>query len=177
MPNFLKLRPFDDDGNLNMVVETPRGSTVKLKYEPKSKVFMVSRSLVLGLAYPFDWGFIPGTKAEDGDPLDALAVHDSSTYPGVVLPCRALGVVDVSQKGEKGREENPRLIVMPSWHERMGEFEKATGLPKRLREEIEQFFVSATFFTGKDAKIEGWRGPKAALGVVKQTMQGKRRGP
>ena len=177
MPNYLKLRPFDDDGNLNMVVETPRGSAVKLKYEPKAKVFIVSRSLVLGLIYPFDWGFIPGTKSEDGDPLDALAVHDSSTYPGVVLPCRALGVVDVSQKGEKGREENPRLIVMPSWHERMGEFEKATGLPKRLREEIEQFFVSATFFTGKDAKIEGWRGPKAALGVVKQTMQGKRRGP
>ncbi len=86
MPNFLKLRPFDDDGNLNMVVETPRGSTVKLKYEPKTKVFTVSRSLVLGLTYPFDWGFIPGTKAEDGDPLDALAVHDSSTYPGVVLP-------------------------------------------------------------------------------------------
>ena len=138
MPNFLKLRPFDDDGNLNMVVETPRGSTVT-----------VSRSLVLGQTYPFDWGFIPGTKAEDGDPLDSLAVHDSSTYPGVVLPCRALGVVDVSQKGEKGREENPRLIVMPSWHERMGECEKATGLPKRLREEIEQFFVSATFFTGK----------------------------
>ena len=108
--------------------------------------------------------------------LHSLAVHDSSTYPGVVLPCRALGVVDVSQKGEKGREENPRLIVMPSWHERMGEFEKATGLPKRLREEIEQFFVSATFFTGKDPKIEGWRGPKAALGVVKQTMQGKRSG-
>jgi len=177
MPNFLKLRPFDDDGNLNMVVETPRGSTVKLKYEPKTKVFTVSRSLVLGLAYPFDWGFIPGTKAEDGDPLDALAVHDSPTYPGVVLPCRALGVVDVSQKGEKGREENPRLIVMPSWHERMGEFEKATGLPKRLREEIEQFFVSATFFTGKNPRTEGWRGPKAALGVVKQTMQGKQSGP
>jgi inorganic pyrophosphatase len=177
MPNYVKLRPFDDDGNLNMVVETPRGSAVKLKYEPKTKVFTVSRSLVLGLTYPFDWGFIPGTKAEDGDPLDALAVHDSSTYPGVVLPCRALGVVDVSQKGEKGREENPRLIVMPSWHERMGEFEKATGLPKRLREEIEQFFVSATFFTGKDPIIESWRGPKAALDVVKQTMQGKRSGP
>ena len=91
--------------------------------------------------------------------------------------CCPAGVVDVSEKDEKGREENPRLIVMPSWHERMGEFEKATGLPKRLREEIEQFFVSATFFTGKNPRIEGWRGPKAALGVVKQTMQGKQSGP
>jgi hypothetical protein len=69
-------------------------------------------------------------------------------------------------KGDKGREENPRLILMPSRHERMAEFEKATGLPRRLREEIEQIFVSATFFTGKDPRIEGWRGPKAALGIV-----------
>jgi hypothetical protein len=57
--------------------------------------------------------------------------------------CTILGVVDVSQKGKKGREENPRLIVMPSWHERMGEFEKATGLPKHLREEIEQLLAVA----------------------------------
>ena len=83
----------------------------------------------------------------------------------------------MSQKGPSGRMQNPRLILMPSWHERMGEFEKATSLPKRFLDEIEQFFVSATFFTGKDPRIEGWRGPKAALGVVKQTMQGKQSGP
>ena len=58
--------------------------------------------------------------------------------------------------------------MMPSWHERMGEFEKATGLHKRLRDEIEQFLVSATFFTGKDPRIEGWSGPKAALHIVKE---------
>ena len=124
MANYMKLAPFNDDGDLNMVVETPRGSSVKLRYEPKTKVFTVSRALTLGLSYPFDWGFIPGTEAEDGDPLDALAIHDSATFPGVLLPCRALGVVNVSQKGEGKREQNPRLIVMPSWHERMGEFEK-----------------------------------------------------
>jgi inorganic pyrophosphatase len=154
MPNYAKRPPFNDDGGLNMVVETPRGSAVKLQYLPGTKVFTVSRSLALGPAYPFDWGFIPGTVAEDEDPLDAMAVHDSSTYPGVVLPCRVLGVVDVRQKGENGREENPRLIVMPSWHERMGEFEKASGLPKRLREEIEEFFVSATFLP---ARTQRWR--------------------
>ena len=86
MPNYSKLRAFNDDDDFNMVVETPRGSTVKLRYEPKTKVFTVSRALSLGLSYPFDWGFIPGTKAEDGDPVDALAIHDSATFPGVVLP-------------------------------------------------------------------------------------------
>jgi len=168
MPNYMKLPPFNDEGDLNMVVETPKGSSVKLRYEPKSKLFTVSRALSLGLTYPFDWGFIPGTKGDDGDPIDALAIHDSATYPGVLLPCRALGVVEVSQQGEQGREDNPRLILMPVWHDRMGELEKASGLPKRMREEIEQFFVSATFFTGKDPKIEGWKGPKAALAIIKR---------
>jgi inorganic pyrophosphatase len=114
MPNYSRLTAFDDDGDLNMVVETPRGSSLKLRYEPKTMVFTVSRALTLGLSYPFDWGFIPGTRAEDGDPADALAIHDSATFPGVVLPCRALGVVDVSQKADNGREYNPRLILMPS---------------------------------------------------------------
>jgi inorganic pyrophosphatase len=72
-----------------MIVETPRGSSVKLAYEPGVKAFTVTRALALGITYPFDWGFLPRTIAEDGDPLDALAVHDSATYPGVILPCRA----------------------------------------------------------------------------------------
>jgi Inorganic pyrophosphatase len=83
MPNFAKLQPFKEDGDLNMVVETPRGSSVKLRYDPKARVFTVSRAVTLGLSYPFDWGFIPGTEAEDGDPVDALALHDNRTFsPG-----------------------------------------------------------------------------------------------
>src|SRR5437762_6487030 len=91
MRNYSKLRAFNDDDDFNMVVETPRGSTVKLRYEPKTKVFTVSRALSLGLSYPFDWGFIPGTKAEDGDPVDALAIHDSDVSrrgPGLPGPRR-----------------------------------------------------------------------------------------
>src|SRR5204863_454587 len=68
--------------------ETPRGSNIKLDYEPEMRAFTVSRALPLGLVYPYDWGFIPGTNGEDGDLIDALAVHDGATYPGVILPCR-----------------------------------------------------------------------------------------
>ena len=89
-----------------------------------------------------------------------------------MLPCRPLGVVDVTQKGEQGREDNPRLILMPTWHDRLGEFEKASGLPERLKQEIEQFFVSATFFTGKNVRVEEWRGPKAAMKLIKSARRG-----
>jgi inorganic pyrophosphatase len=158
-----KIDPFGEGGEVRMVVETPRGSPVKLKYNAKLQVFSVSRSLPLGITYPFDWGFIPGTKGQDGDPIDALAIHDTATFPGVLLNCRLLGVVELKQKSEEGGwEDNPRYILMPTWHDRFGEFEKAAELPDRLKKEIEQFFLSTDFFTHKHPKIEGWKGPSAA---------------
>ena len=89
---------FGKDGELRVIVEVPRGSSVKLNYKPKLRSFVVSRALPLGLTYPFDWGFIPGTKGDDGDPLDAIALHETATYPGVILPCKPIGMVEISEK-------------------------------------------------------------------------------
>jgi inorganic pyrophosphatase len=163
-PHLLSNLPtYRDNGEVHAVVEAPKGSLIKLKYDSQLGAFTVSHALALELSYPFDWGFIPSTHAPDGDPLDVLIVHEGATYPGVVLPCRPLGVVEMDQENEKGkRERNDRVIVMPSWHDRLGEFERARDLPKRLREEIEQFFLSTAFFTAKNPKILSWKGPKRA---------------
>ena len=148
-------------------MESPRGAALKLRYDDTLRAFTVKRALPLGLTYPFDWGFIPHTVAEDGDPLDALVIHDSITNPGIVLTCRALGVVELSQDGKKGkRERNDRIIAVPLWHDRIGHFVHTPDIPRRLREEIEQFFVSATFFTEKNPKILGWRGPRRATALI-----------
>jgi inorganic pyrophosphatase len=171
MTKLNNLEPFDKDGHIRMVVETPRGSTVKLEYDTESARFAVSHGLALGVSYPFDWGFVPGTIAEDGDPIDALALHENTTYPGVILTCTAVGVVDLEQKSKKGRIANPRLILRPIWYERMDAVEDATKLPKKLREQLEQFFVSATFFTGKEPKIIGWRGPAAAKSLIRNAAK------
>lgn len=168
MAGLADLPAFGAKGAIHVVVESPRGAAVKLKYEPQLGAFSVTRALPLGLVYPFDWGFIPGTLADDGDPVDALVVHDSATYPGVVLPCNALGVVALSQRGDDGaRQRNDRIIAMPVWHDRLGEFERATELPARLREEIEQFFLDATFFTGKKPKIVGWKAPRKGHAIIR----------
>ena len=162
-----RLAPFDDDGNLRVVVETPRGSTAKIDYEPDHDVFMVARALPLGIAYPYDWGFVPGTRGEDGDPLDAMVLHESSTYPGVVLPCRTLGMVQLTQRGKGSRRErNNRIIALPTWNERLGDIRDHADLPRRMREEIEQFFSTATFFTGKAVRLEGWASRKAAEELI-----------
>jgi inorganic pyrophosphatase len=170
-PRLLSNLPtYTDDGAVHAVVEAPKGSSVKLRYDAKLGAFTVSHALSLGLSYPFDWGFIPSTEAPDGDPLDVLILHDGSTYPGVLLPCQPLGVVEMDQDGQGGkRERNDRVIVMPSWHDRLGEFERVSDLPQRLCKEIEQFFLSTTFFTAKNPKILGWKGPKRASAIIKET--------
>jgi inorganic pyrophosphatase len=152
-----------------MVVETPRGSVLKLAYDPEERVFAVSRALALGISYPFDWGFIPQTRAADGDPVDALALHEGTTFPGVVLQCRPLGIVDVEQDREGGKVTNPRLILVPAWEERLANL-SASALPVRVRQELEQFFVSATFFTSKNPKIKGWRNADAAEAFVRAKL-------
>jgi inorganic pyrophosphatase len=163
-PALEELPPYDDDGGLQAVVETPKGSTYKVKFEPRTGSFHYQRPLPIGLAYPYDWGFVPGTRAPDGDPVDVLVLHEAATHPGVVVPARLLGVVRISQK-EKGkpREENDRLIAAPLEH---AAHRRLSDVTKRMRREIEAFFLSSARFTGKDVTLEGWSGRKKAERVV-----------
>ena len=70
MADLQKLPVWARDGDVHVVVETPRGSAAKLEFDPELQVFTLSKSLILSLAYPYDWGFVPSTRGEDGDPLD-----------------------------------------------------------------------------------------------------------
>jgi len=143
----------DDDGVLRVVVESPAGARVKLKYDPKLGAFAVSRPLVLGVAYPFDWGFVPGTRGPDGDPIDVILVSDFATYPGVVIPARPLGVIRVEQNATSGggRQRNDRIVAEPAPARR-----RLAELSERVRDELEHFFRATTVFEGKDIEILGW---------------------
>src|SRR5262249_32914944 len=77
MPNLARLPAWAGDKLVHVVVETPRGARAKLTFDPELKTFVLSKSLMLGLSYPYDWGFIPSTRAEDGDPVDAMVIHDA----------------------------------------------------------------------------------------------------
>ena len=177
MPRDLtKLPAFNEDGELHVVVESPRGSGVKLKYEPDLGSFEYGKALPIGLTYPYDWGFVPGTRAEDGDPLDALVLTDVPSFPGVVIACRPLGMLQLDQKSEekKGRERNDRLVAVPVKAKRFEEIEDPDDFSDRLREELERFFLNATFFSAKDPRVLGWKGPKYAEKKVRQAMNRKR---
>jgi inorganic pyrophosphatase len=167
-----RLAPYDEDGALRVIVESPRGSSIKLELDPDLGIFTVSRELPLGVVYPFDWGFIPGTQGDDGDPLDAMALHHSSTYPGVLLPCRILGMVEVVQReGKHGASQiNNRIIATPRWHTPLKELAEARDLPKSARQQIEQFFMTTAEMTGKRLKIKGWASRRFTEGFIEKNL-------
>jgi inorganic pyrophosphatase len=158
---------------VHVVVETPRHSIVKLKYDPDLDQFVLKRPLPLGFAYPYDWGFVPETVADDGDPLDALVVWEAQSPPGTVLRCRPLGVLQLSQrsKGKAGRVRNDRILVVPQEDPRTASLRQVTDLPQRIRDELAHFFLTSIHFEPKEPEVVGWAGPAAALALVRRTRR------
>lgn len=167
--NLEKLPTRTEEGAFRVVVESPRGYQVKLKYEPRYGIFEVSRPLILGLTYPFDWGFVPSTEVDDGDPLDAMLLWDVPTAPGVVVPSRAVAVVKLEQNGEQGRERNDRVIAVPLASARGAEIRGPQHISERVRKELERFFIVVTGFARKDARILGWGDASEAEQLVDES--------
>jgi inorganic pyrophosphatase len=163
------------DGDVfHVVVESPRGSTLKLKYEPEWEAMSISRPLPAGVVYPFDWGFVPSTRASDGDPLDAMVIWDVASYPGVVLRCRSLGVIYVEQNetnhDPSKRIHNDRVLAIPVEARREATLMDINGLSPRLRAELEHFAGAATALEGKDIRVTGWGDAAAALDLIRRSV-------
>jgi inorganic pyrophosphatase len=169
MADYLNLPCRDEHGRFNFVVETPKGSIVKIAFDPQRGAFVFKRALNLGVCYPYDWGFVPSTRADDGDPLDAMLLFDAPSWPGVIIPAETIGVVRLTQKasGEK-RQRNDRVIFVPADARR---FEHVKDLTKNVRMELEQFFVTITELTDKDVAIDGWEGPERAREIIDEAAE------
>ena len=156
------------EGILNVVVESPAGATTKIKWEVELESFALSRPLPLGMAYPHDWGFVPGTRADDGDPVDALVLSEGTTYPGLVITCRPIGVVRLEQNRKEGagRERNDRIIAVAA-SARRHSLRSVTELTPRVREELERFFVDVVFFEDKAPSLLGWGDAAEAWHLVR----------
>jgi len=166
------LRPFRDDGSVNIIVESPRGSTAKFKYDTETGAMILSRQLPLGVVYPYDWGFIPSTRAADGDALDAMVLWDGASFPGVVLPSRLIGILRVEQTtiAKPVPENNDRVFAIPVKSARFDHVRTIFDLPDRVRLELEQFFVSVVAFEGKQLRLRGFDGPAEADRVLRAAV-------
>lgn len=163
----------DGDGHCLVVVEAPRGSAVKLRFDPNLRAFVLQRALKPGTTYPYDWGFVPSTLAEDGDPLDAMILYDAPTWPGVVVPTMPIGILRMRQKeGDGPSVDNDRLLGVPADDPRIAH---VSDLPTLVREGLEEFFVSTSEMTGKSVTRGGWDGPKAARRAIDRAAERFRR--
>src|SRR5213075_2586116 len=118
-----RLKPFDssDKQLLRVVIETPKGSRNKFAFDPKEHVFELKKVLPAGMAFPYDFGFVPSTKSDDGDPVDVLVLMDEPAFAGCVVRCRPIGVIEGEQVRNETTERNDRIVAVQtdarSWAE------------------------------------------------------------
>jgi inorganic pyrophosphatase len=174
--NLATLDAFPSSTSVHVIVESPRGSAVKLKYDARLEAFALSRPLPDGLVFPYDWGFVPSTRAADGDPLDVMVLWDRASFPGVVLECRLVGALAVAQNRKEhktGRQRNDRVFAVPIAAPRQASVKTIGALPGRVKRELEAFFVASTAFENKHLEFLGWSGPAAAQRLVRASLTSK----
>jgi inorganic pyrophosphatase len=171
MTNLLKLPTWADDEHIHAVVETPRGSTCKLDFHPDLQAFRLAKPLMAGLAYPYDWGFIPSTLAEDGDPLDVLIIHEAKTFPGVVMSCKPIGILEIEQKRKGNKERNDRVFAVPDRSPLETDLNDVRNLGSRAHDELEKFFLATYALEETEIDFLGWRGPEHAIATIKRLSQ------
>ena len=170
--NVVRLQPFNEDKLVRVVVETPKGSRNKYALEPKDGVYQLSRVLPEGMSFPFDFGFIPRTLADDGDPIDVLIFMDEPTFPGCVVECRLIGVIRGEQEENGKRDRNDRILAVPGAAETSFSYLKTVrDLPKQLLRDLTGFFENYHRLQGRRYRVLDTEGPEAARKLILRGMK------
>ena len=159
---------------VTVIVETPKGSRNKYAFDSEERIFALKKVLPAGMAFPYDFGFVPSTTGGDGDPLDVLVLMDEPAFPGCKLTCRIVGVIEGEQGDKKDTERNDRVIAVEEGNHSYAHVKRIDDLGKQFEKELEEFFVNYHRLSGKEYRILALKGPAAARRCVKQARKGKR---
>ena len=168
MKSFVKLPTFDpESGDALAVIETPKGSRNKYGYNNALEVFELHKVLPRGMIFPYDFGFVPGTKGDDGDPLDILLLLDDPAPMGCVIRARVVGGIEAEQS-EDGKKwiKNDRLIGVATHAQLHGNVKNLKELNPRLLDEMEAFFTQYNQLQGKQFRAKDRSGPKRAKKLI-----------
>jgi inorganic pyrophosphatase len=171
--NLQALSAFDSETDgVFCVIEAQRGSRNKFKYNPDLALFVHDSTLPSGASYPFDFGFIPSTKGEDGDPIDVLVLMDEPAFVGAVVPARLIGVIEAEQRESTGEVvRNDRLIAAAMKSRAYCDAKKLDDLQPGLVDEIEHFWIAYNEIRGKQFTPIGRAGGVRAKHIVEQSLQ------
>jgi inorganic pyrophosphatase len=157
-------------GDLNMVVETPRGSRTKFDYDGERQLFRLADVLPASIAFPYNYGFVPSTLGADGDPLDILVLLEVPVAVGSVLTARPVGVIEAIQHDKVGKIRNDRLVAVATHAHIHGNIHSLKQLNPMTLDEIEEFFVWYNERKGRKFKPIARRGPRQAASLIRAGM-------
>ena len=156
------LAPTDGDNKIQVIIETPKGSRNKYAFDTEQRVFALKKVLPAGMAFPYDFGFVPSTKAEDGDPTDVLVLMDEPAFPGCLLKCRLIGIIEGQQGKKKTGNRNDRIIAIEEANHSYAHVRHVKELGKKFLKELEEFFVNYHDLQGQKYRILDVKGPSEA---------------
>ena len=164
----LNLLPAMVDGDIHAIVEAARGDRTKYKFDPETSMFTAHKFLPPGMTYPLNFGFIPSTRAEDGDPLDVLIQTEEASYPGCLFRCRPLGLIEAVQFEKGKRIRNDRILAVPVMERTYENIASLKDLSPAFMRELEEFFVAYNRILGKEFRILRRHGPAKALSAIRK---------
>ena len=147
---------------VRMIVEIPKGSTNKYEYDGDLEMFRLDRALYSPMHYPGDYGFIPGTLAEDNDPLDVLVLVNDPSFTGCLIEVRPVGVLNMVDD----KEGDQKVLAVPTKNPRYDQIHTMDQIFSHVKREIEHFFTIYKELEGKVTKMQGWGGPREARKAI-----------
>jgi inorganic pyrophosphatase len=167
-----KLTPVDrKDGTVQVIVETPKGSRNKFAFDPDQGIFALKKVLPAGMVFPYDFGFLPQTIADDGDPIDVLLLMDEPAFTGCAVRAVLIGVIEGEQVDGKKKVRNDRLLAVAEANHMYSNIRKLADLPKKFLDELQDFFVNYHNLEGKKYKLLGCKGVDKALDLIKKARK------
>jgi inorganic pyrophosphatase len=167
--SFASFPTFDpESGDVLAIVETPKGSRNKYSFNEKLGAFELKKVLPQGMMFPYDFGFIPSTRSEDGDPLDILVLMDQPAPMGCVIRSRLIGSIEAEQKGAGAWERNDRLIGVANHARLHGAAKSLDEINPRILDEIEAFFQQYNQIEGRKFRVVRRCGPKKAMKLLEK---------
>jgi inorganic pyrophosphatase len=152
----------DSPEAVRAIIEIPKNSVNKYEYDGELEIFRLDRALYSPMHYPGDYGFIPGTLADDGDPLDILVLVDEPSFTGCLMEARPVGVLRMID----GVEHDEKILAIPIRNPRFENIHTMDQVFPHIRREIEHFFSIYKELQGAQMKMDGWGGPQEARKVI-----------
>ena len=157
-----------------VVIETPKGRRNKFKYDSELEAFTLGGLLPEGLSFPYDFGFVPSTVAQDGDPIDVMVLMEEPAHVGCVLIVRLVGVIEAQQTEDGETIENDRLIAVAVHSYAHQHIKSIADVNKSLLDQVCEFFTSYNKSRGKKFKVTGMHGPSRAVKLLQQSINARK---